>query len=386
MAGTFDLVVVGGGIFGLATAREAATRGRRVVVVDRGRIPAVDAASNSPSRKIKSTYRDPEYSRLGVAAIAAWVALERDAGDELFIRLGNLVVSITPDDPRLEEQARNSEAAGGTIQRLDRAALRSRYPQFRLATSATYEPGAGFVRATAVVEALRRLAERAGVTVIEGTPVERIDREGPRPTAVLADGRALDGVQLVVAAGGWSAGLIPELRDLITLRRAGVAYVTGLPPSFDARALPPFSAVDGNVYGFPRWRTERAKFGWHEGAEPVAGPEFDRGASTPAFRAAIARFLEDHLGVSPSSIEIDGASCLYDISPASDFLVDAVPGSPGLFVVTGSSGHGFKFGSVIGRVAADRLDGVGDSRWWLPQFGWDQAIRHRDAATAGTPI
>jgi glycine/D-amino acid oxidase-like deaminating enzyme len=75
------------------------------------------------------------------------------------------------------------------------------------------------------------------------------------------------------------------------------------------------------------------------------------------------------------------------VSPVSDFLIDAVPGSPGLFVVTGSSGHGFKFGSIIGRVAMDRLDGVADSRWWLPLFGWDRALANRDlAAAAAMPI
>ena len=382
----FDLVIVGGGLFGLATALEASRRGRRVVVLERDVIPSPMAASTSPSRKIKSTYRDPEYSRLGVAAIDAWLQLERAADEELFIRLGNLVVSTRPDDPWLEEQAQNSEAAGGRVERLGPAELRARFPQFRLATSANYEPGAGFVRAAAVVRAIRRVSERAGVTIHEGVPVERVDREGLDPVVWLADGRAVAGDQLVIAAGGWSAGLLPELARLITLRRAGVAYVTGLPALFDAGALPPFSAVDGNFYGFPRWRSEPAKFGWHNGAEEVSTPDFDRNEPTPAFLAGVEQFLEDHLGVPPSSITIDGGSCLYDVSPASDFLIDAVPGSPGLFVVTGSSGHGFKFGSIIGRVALDRLDDRANSSWWMPRFSWDHALSRASAAAGTMPI
>ena len=167
-----ELVVVGGGIFGLASALEAARRGRRVVLLERGRIPAQDAASTSPSRKLKSTYRDPAYSRLGVAAMAAWAELEREAGADLVVRLGNLVVSPEADDPRLEEQAGNSEAAGGTIERLDERALRRRFPQFLRARSANFEPTAGFVRATEAVRAIRRLVEQAGVSIVEGAAVD----------------------------------------------------------------------------------------------------------------------------------------------------------------------------------------------------------------------
>lgn len=92
------------------------------------------------------------------------------------------------------------------------------------------------------------------------------------------------------------------------------------------------------------------------------------------------------MGVTPSAVEIDGESCLCDVSPASDFLVDEVPGSPGLFVITGSSGHGLKFGSIIGRVALDQLDGVANSRWWLPQFSWREALQSAHTFAGATPI
>ena len=367
------LVVVGGGIFGLASALEAARRGRRVVLLERGRIPAPDAASTSPSRKLKSTYRDPAYSRLGASAMAAWADLEREAGAELVVRLGNLVVSPDAADPRLEEQARNSEAAGGTIERLDDRALTRRFPQFHAARSAIFEPAAGFIRATEAVRALRRLVEAAGVAIVEGAAVDAW--------------RQLDADQILVAAGGWSAGLLPQLRELITLRRAGVAYVSGLSAAFEAGVLPPFSIIGTNAYGFPRWRGERAKFGWHDGAEATEDAEVDRTTATPAFQAGIARLLLDQFGVDAASLDIEWASCLYDVSPASDFLIDAVPGAPGVFVACGSSGHGFKFGSIIGRIVLDRLDDrTGADGSWLPQFGWSAALEARDREALSTPI
>ncbi len=43
---------------------------------------------------------------------------------------------------------------------------------------------------------------------------------------------------------------------------------------------------------------------------------------------------------------------------------------PGVFLATAGSGHGFKFGSLLGRIVLDRLDGIHSDRW-TPQFSYD---------------
>jgi glycine/D-amino acid oxidase-like deaminating enzyme len=64
---------------------------------------------------------------------------------------------------------------------------------------------------------------------------------------------------------------------------------------------------------------------------------------------------------------------MYNLSPTSDFLVDFHPQDARLLVATAGSGHGFKFGSVIGAVVMDRLDDVaGDN--WSPIFAWDAVV------------
>jgi glycine/D-amino acid oxidase-like deaminating enzyme len=65
---------------------------------------------------------------------------------------------------------------------------------------------------------------------------------------------------------------------------------------------------------------------------------------------------------------------MYNLSPTSDFLIDVSPGDPRVLVATAGSGHGFKFGSVIGSVVMDRLDDVSGSRW-SPIFGWDAVVK-----------
>src|SRR5439155_16017330 len=94
----YGLVVVGGGIFGLSTAREAGQRGRRTLVLERRSIPNPIAASYGPSRKIRSTYLDPHYARLAHEAMAAWRQVEAEVGAELFVQCGNLAFTSL-DDP-----------------------------------------------------------------------------------------------------------------------------------------------------------------------------------------------------------------------------------------------------------------------------------------------
>src|SRR5207249_3756551 len=47
--------------------------------------------------------------------------------------------------------------------------------------------------------------------------------------------------------------------------------------------------------------------------------------------------------------------CLYNNTPDDDFIIDWHPECEAVLIVTGFSGHGFKFGSVIGRIAAEML-------------------------------
>ena len=54
----------------------------------------------------------------------------------------------------------------------------------------------------------------------------------------------------------------------------------------------------------------------------------------------------ENLGIRP------GYACMYDMTSDDMPLVDEIPGAEGLFVIAGSSGHGFKLGPAMGEAAA----------------------------------
>src|SRR5215831_11515178 len=296
--GGFDLIVVGGGVFGLSTALEAARRGRTVLVIDRRAVPNHIAASFGPSRKIRSTYLDQHYTRLALEAMAGWRRLEAETGAQLYVADGNLNVSNEETDAHLEQLAVSARRGGAKVRWLDGADLRREFPQFRPGRRALLEEEAGFLRATDCVAALRRLAEQHGVRFATGqdAAVEPA-KEG---IAVRVGTVRYHAPQVVVAAGGWSKRLFPELGAALWQCQQGIMYLDGVPEEFCRPRFPPYSAPTTGFYGFP---AEPGRVGLkvarHLVTDPI-DPDFDRRTTPEGFVAEAERFVRDWFGLDPA--------------------------------------------------------------------------------------
>jgi monomeric sarcosine oxidase len=374
MADRFDLLVVGGGVFGLGTAVEAARRGRSVVVVERGPLPNPVAASFGPSRKIRSTYTEPHYAMLAREAMTAWRQIERETGSDLYLAVGNLSYTALDEQPHLDDLEAICRGIGAPIERLDGSEVHARYPQFRLAKQGLLEQDAGFVRASACIEALRVLAERAGATIAAEREVTAIDLDGPDVVAVTASGERFAGERAVVSLGGWSKRLLPELADVLVQTKQGIMYLAEVPEAFRWPNLPSWGCSDNGFYGFPAWGADPFKVAQHVQSEAVETPDFDRQSTPSGFVEGTRAYLRDHLGIDSDAVPMRAESCMYNLSPTSDFLIDFHPRDSRLLIATGGSGHGFKFGSVIGSVVLERLDGAEPARW-SPIFAWEHVVK-----------
>jgi glycine/D-amino acid oxidase-like deaminating enzyme len=371
----FDLLVVGGGAFGLGTAAEAARRGRRVAVIERGPLPNPVAASYGPSRKIRSTYTEPHYAQLARAAMTAWRQVERETDSTLYLAVGNLAYTALDEQPYLDDLEVVSRQIGADLEVLDGSEVRARYPQFRLAKRALLERDAGFVRASACIEALRVLAERAGATILPERETTAIDLDGADVVIRTATGEQFRGERAVLALGGWSKRLLPELANVLTQTKQGLMYLSSVPPEFRSPTLPSWSCPDAGFYGFPAWEADPFKVAQHIQSPAVDSPDFDRKTTPDGFVEDSYAYLREHLGIDATATTVRAESCMYNLSPTSDFLVDFHPDDNRLLVATAGSGHGFKFGSVIGSVVMDRLDGVSGGDHWNPIFAWDRVVK-----------
>jgi glycine/D-amino acid oxidase-like deaminating enzyme len=230
------------------------------------------------------------------------------------------------------------------------------------------------VRASACIEALRVLAERAGATILPERETVAIDLDGPDVVVVTAGGERLRSERAVLALGGWSKRLLPELTEVLTQTQQGIMYLASVPEPFHSPMLPAWGCSDDGFYGFPAWQSDPFKIAQHIKTDPLDSPDFDRMTTPAGFVEATRAFLREHLGIDPDAGPVRAESCMYNLSPTSDFLVDFHPQDRRVLVATAGSGHGFKFGSVIGSVVMDRLDDVSGDRW-SPIFGWEHVVK-----------
>jgi glycine oxidase len=219
---TSDVVVIGGGVIGLAVAWRAAQRGRSVCVIERGELGG-GASHVAAGMLAPVTEADPgelALLELGLRSAHAWpvFADELAAASDLdpgLRRCGALVVARDRDEAEaLDRELALRERLGLAVQRLLPSAARrlepALAPTMRLALAV---PGDHATNPRATVTALAEAGRRVGVVLCTGRTVERVTSERAKIAGVLLDdGSHVKTTAVVVAAGAWSgaiAGLPP---------------------------------------------------------------------------------------------------------------------------------------------------------------------------------
>jgi glycine/D-amino acid oxidase-like deaminating enzyme len=129
-----------------------------------------------------------------------------------------------------------------------------------------------------------------------------------------------------------------------------VHFLGGLPAArFGVGAFPVFLA-EMEYYGFPLQGP-----GWLKVASHVTGAAVDPDAGYEVDQAEVASVRAFLRQVIPAAATLELAlvdRCMYDMTPDEDFILDHVPAAPNIIVGSGFSGHGFKFGALIGELLA----------------------------------
>lgn len=361
-------VIVGAGAFGVSTALELRARGFDVIVVDPGPLPHPDAATNDLTKLVRGDYGgDLLYTDLFESAVPRWREDDRrrvaNGERALFHETGFLVLSSEPMCPGGFEY--DSHAAlvgrGYPLERLDGAAIRRRFPVLGEGafSDGYYNPVGGWAESGAVLASEVNRARRAGIGFEEGCRVASLVESAGRTTGVrLASGRELEADVVVVAAGTWTATLLPELGDC--LRSTGHPVFV-FRPERPERFSPP---------SFVPWAADIGRTGWYgfaltgDGVVKVAnhGPGLAQHPDLPRHladgdEARCRTFLRSALPELAEAAVVATRLCFYGDSFDGDFVVAAHPERPGVVVAAGDSGHAFKFMPVLGELVADAVEG-----------------------------
>jgi sarcosine oxidase len=315
----------------------------------------------------RATYPNPVYVHLLHAASREdWPRLERDGGRTLVHRRDACFFGTRGGLYAAYAEAMSQFPEDVSVLTPDEASRR--FPQLRFdgMAGALHDRTAGIISAQDTLAALVAECRKHGVDIHEETTVTGID---PRPEGVVVrgSGETWTADRVVVAAGAWTARLVPELAPRLTVVRQNVGYfrLAEAGPAFPVWCFLGSRANDF-YYGFPA-ENGVMKAARHLTSEHPDDPDETAFPSSDALRD-LESFLERCFTGAPGGL-VRAETCLYTNTPTEDFVIDAHPRDPRIVVGAGFSGHGFKFGPLTGRILAE-LALFGEST--VPQFS-----RHR---------
>ena len=373
MAG-YDIAVVGAGIMGAAAACEAARRGARVALIDES-MPNPRASSIDHSKVFRFSYPDPLYARMAADALPLWHALAEESCERLLTQTGILLLGESRElyETKTFETLR---ALSLPVEMLDSREAASRFPQFNAERFpyAVYDPSGAILHAERAVRVMISLARSLGVQMIEGERVVEIKSEifsikrgeGARaPAVVMESGSEIACEQVLIASGAWTRSLVPFLEKILTPTRQELIYFEAprasqsgvvLPPhaNFYDEKFPIFTALETGFYGFPVHHAGAMKIANHNKGEPVDPQSYDESVTEESI-AACRDFFSEFIPALKSAPVRETRVCLYNNTPDDDFIIDRHPEFENVVIATGFSGHGFKFGPLIGRIAAELM-------------------------------
>jgi sarcosine oxidase subunit beta len=362
-------LILGGGVMGLSAAWALSRAGHAVRVLEQDPVPNPRGSSVDDHRLIRHAYGAARgYMRMIDPAHAAWRLLFAEAGEVAYVPTGVLALANAPNAWIAESRAA-LRADGHAVQDLDAAAVAARYPYLSAEglADAFHLPSGGVLLARRIVGMLGRILARRGVEIRRGCAVSV---DPARAGLLLQDGTRLQADLLVVAAGPWAPRLLPDLAARVRPTRQILVRLAP-PPEHEAgwRQAPMLLdlAEDGGFYAVPPVAGTPLKIGDHRFA-PTGDPEAPREA-TAAEAAEILDFARPRiLGLDRYRV-LSAAACYYDVAAEERFVVERLGDRS--FVMSGFSGHGFKFGALLGLALARAAGDAGLARA-LP--GWAAGV------------
>ncbi|MEX2143753.1 MAG: FAD-dependent oxidoreductase, partial [Anaerolineales bacterium] len=255
-----QILVVGGGTFGVNTALELRHRGYTVTLLEPGPLPHPEASSTDISKVIRMDYgRDELYMDMMEESLSLWREWNAELGETVFHETG--VLYLTLDGMQLGEYEFESyqllERRGHAVERLDATEIRKRFPVWN---ADLYPDGylnlqGGWSPSGRVVALLAERARRSGVELIEGALFSNLLEQGGRVTGVqAADGTDYLADWVVFCAGAWTPVLLPWLGEVMwpTAQAVFHFHVENL-SNFQPPVFPVWTADIGRTgwYGFP---------------------------------------------------------------------------------------------------------------------------------------
>ena len=363
------ILIIGGGVAGLATAWDLGRRGVRDVVLLEQE-DALGAHSSGLNAAILRTAGDDPVTtalaRRGMERLCA--PPEGFAAVSLVDPRGLVLVADDRTAPGLSGAVKE---AAGDAEEISLERLRLLAPLFRgEGTTVFHFPREGQLGIAALVEGFARGARHQGVDIRTGCQVERLlSREGRVTGVRLTDGSEIQAATTVLAAGGWAARLGAGAGSGVVLRPTRRHLLVTRPDGKIDRRWPVVWSLADDFY----FRPESG--GLLICACDQVGVDPDRCTIDTDVCEVVA---EKTARLIPGLAETEAAHfwCgMRTLTADGRFAIGPDPDLAGLFWVAGLGGHGMVCAFEVGRIAGALLEGTEQ-----PEAAWD----HLDPARLAT--
>ncbi|SEF94717.1 NAD(P)/FAD-dependent oxidoreductase [Bosea lathyri] len=369
-----DVVIIGAGISGAASAYELAKEGLDVVLVDRFGPAAM--ASGWTLAGVRQSGRHPSELPLAKAAVEIWNTLAEELdGPTHYQRGGNLRLARTEHEiPVIETLVREQNAAGLDLTLLSsNAEIRALAPAIsERVMVASHCPTDGSADPASTVTAFVEAAKRLGVTTRFGERVLRIETSGGRVSGVVTDKGTIPAARVVIAAGIFGNELLTPLGYEVPLQVPMVTVLRSTPIDATLRQVIGVANADcaGRQEYNGRFRVTSGLQDWHgvmKESETEAGIRPKVLPTGQSMAEVVKLFGEVVPAFAGAQVEEFWAG-LLDMTPDALPVLDNTLETEGLVVAMGFSGHGFCLGPITGRIICDLVQGR-PSRMPIEPFG-----------------
>jgi sarcosine oxidase, subunit beta len=349
-----DIIIVGAGINGCASAYQLAREGHQVTVIERFSPAAM--ASGWTLAGVRQSGRHPAELPVAIEAVKMWPKLSEELGaDTGYRQEGNLRLARDENEVEtIQDLVKAQSKAGLDVIFLDGSAeIHEIAPAISpKVLAASFCRTDGHAEPHATVMAFRAAAERHGARFFLGQAASEILVDHDKFVGISTGKDRIVGSVCVVAAGIHSNDLLAPLGLSIPLSIPMVTVIQTEP--LQPLLKPVFGVANANCAGRQqidgRLRVTSSAMDWH--GELVQGPP----PAVAPTASSIARTIENVSGVLPALGEAKIAKIwagLLDLTPDALPVIERTPEIDGIVIAAGFSGHGFGIGPMTSLLVRD---------------------------------
>lgn len=350
----FDVAIIGAGTMGIAAGAFLAQQKVNTVLIDAFDPPHHHGSHHGDTRMIRHAYGEGrQYVTLVKRAQQLWEELEQHTTYKIFEKTG--VLGLGPKySSFLQETIEAANKYDLPLDILNSKEIKERWPGFSVPDHfiGCFESESGLIYSENAIKAYKEIAINNGAKLVTNTPVQQIEMEDMDNIKISTENQVYYAKKVIVTAGAWVAKLLPDLNLPIRPTRKAFGWFDAPADLYDISNFPSFYVEDDTnmCYGFPSKDGAGLKIGRSDGGQAIDPNQHKQNfGQYETDEEELRFFLRTYMPKANGELK-QGKTCLYTLSSDNHFIIDYHPEHENIIIACGFSGHGFKFGSVMGEV------------------------------------